>query len=61
ASSVSVKRVFSQAQQLLHSTRHRLSPTFIRASMCLGSWSRQNLVDDQDFMQIAVKKRKYDE
>lgn len=61
ASSVSVKRVFPQAQQLLHSTRHRLSPTFIRASMCLGSWSRQNLVDDQDFMQIAVKKRKYDE
>ncbi|KIJ15103.1 hypothetical protein PAXINDRAFT_77928, partial [Paxillus involutus ATCC 200175] len=46
---------------LLHFARNRLSPASIRTFMCLGSWSRHNLVDNQDVVKAVMKKRKRNE
>ncbi|KIK49060.1 hypothetical protein CY34DRAFT_70720 [Suillus luteus UH-Slu-Lm8-n1] len=58
ASSTAVERVFSQARQLLHFTRNRLSSASIRAFLCLGSWSRHDLIDTQDFLGVVMKTKK---
>ena len=61
ATSTAVERVFSQGQQLLHFTRNRLSPASIRASLCLGDWSRRDLLSTSDIVeaiQIRQDKRK---
>ncbi|KDQ49145.1 hypothetical protein JAAARDRAFT_109631, partial [Jaapia argillacea MUCL 33604] len=48
ATSTAVERVFSQGRQLLHFTRNRLSPSSIRAAICLGSWGRHDLIHMPD-------------
>jgi hypothetical protein len=45
ATSTAVERLFSQGRQLLHFTRNRLSPSMIRAFLCLGDWGKKDLVD----------------
>lgn len=58
ATSTAVERVFSQGRHLLHFTRNRLSPASIRAIMCLGDWSRRNLVSNKDVVDAIVNNRK---
>jgi hypothetical protein len=61
ATSTAVERVFSQGRQLLYFTRNRLSPASIRASLCLGDWSRRDLLSTSDIVeaiQIRQGKRK---
>ena len=59
ATSMEVEHVFSQGQQLLHFTRSRLGPSSIYAYMCLGSWSRHDLLLMGDLLSVlrATKKR----
>jgi hypothetical protein len=47
----------------LHFTRNRLSPSAIRAYLCLGSWARHGLVSAADFAKAiqSDSKRKRDE
>jgi hAT family C-terminal dimerisation region len=59
ATSTEVERVFSQGRQLLHFTRNRLAPSSIRAYMCLGSWSRHDLLLMGDLLSaLRPRKRK---
>jgi hypothetical protein len=46
--------VFSKGRQLLHFTRNRLSAKSVRTFLCLGSWSKHDLVGDKEF-QAAVR------
>ncbi|TFY79033.1 hypothetical protein EWM64_g4980 [Hericium alpestre] len=57
ATSTAVERVFSQGRQLLHFTRNRLSPYSIRAYLCLGSWSRHNIISFEQFLNAATEKK----
>jgi hypothetical protein len=50
ATSTAVERVFSKGRHLLHFTRNRLSPSSIRAYLCLGSWARKGLLSVDDFL-----------
>lgn len=50
ATSTAVERVFSRGRHLLHYTRSRLSGASVRAYMCLGDWSRNDLISDKDIM-----------
>lgn len=43
-----VERLFSQGRILLSHIRNRLSAQTARALMCLGAWSRADMVDDRD-------------
>ncbi|KAF5309387.1 hypothetical protein D9619_012291 [Psilocybe cf. subviscida] len=52
--SVNVERVFSQGRILLSHLRNRLSSATIRASMCVGEWSRMGFVRTQDITATAV-------
>jgi len=63
ATSTAVKRVFSQGRQLLSFTRNRLSPSSIRAFLCLGSWGRHDLVVFEDVLSAVNgnSKRKWEE
>ncbi|KIL63554.1 hypothetical protein M378DRAFT_53484, partial [Amanita muscaria Koide BX008] len=45
ATSTAVERLFSQGRQLLYFTRNRLSPTMIRAFLCLSDWGKRDLID----------------
>lgn len=58
--STAVERVFSQGRHLLHFTRNRLSPSTIRAYLCLGSWARHGLVTVTDIAKAiqSTSKRK---
>jgi len=47
ATSTSVKYVFSQQRKLLLLTHFQLSASSIRKILCLGSWSRIDLFQDQ--------------
>ena len=58
ATSTEVERVFSQGQQLLHFTRNRLSPSSIRAYMCLGSWSRHELLSMENLLSVLREKKR---
>ncbi|KAJ7776298.1 hypothetical protein B0H16DRAFT_1302414, partial [Mycena metata] len=49
ATSTGVECVFSQGRQLLHFTRNRLSAKSVQMFLCLGSWSKHDLVGDQVF------------
>jgi hypothetical protein len=57
ATSTAVERVFSQGRHLLHFTRNRLSPSSIRAYLCLGSWGRHGMLRTEDVL-AAVRSRK---
>ncbi|KAJ6545606.1 hypothetical protein B0H19DRAFT_846600, partial [Mycena capillaripes] len=49
ATSTGVERVFSKGRQLLHFTHNRLSGKSVRTFLCLGSWSKHDLVGDKEF------------
>ncbi len=53
ATSVYVERQFSRGRLLISSVRNRLSAQSIRELMCLGCWSRQGFVEDEDFKVVA--------
>lgn len=50
ATSTAVERVFSQGRQVLHFTRNGLSSQSLREFLCLGSWSRHNMVLISDLL-----------
>ncbi|KAJ7079691.1 hypothetical protein C8R44DRAFT_654011, partial [Mycena epipterygia] len=54
ATSTGVEHVFSKGRQLLHFTCNRLSAKSVRVFLCLGSWSKHDLVGDKEF-QNAVR------
>ncbi|KAF8218093.1 hypothetical protein K438DRAFT_1557905, partial [Mycena galopus ATCC 62051] len=55
AMSTVIERVFSKGHQLLHFTRNHLSEKLpCWTFLCLGSWSRHDLVGDKEF-QSAVR------
>ncbi len=58
ATSTEVERVFSQGRQLLSFTHNRLTPSSIRAYMCLGSWGRCDLLLMGDFLSALRAKKK---
>ncbi|KAJ7193082.1 hypothetical protein GGX14DRAFT_379502 [Mycena pura] len=53
ATSVYVERQFSRGRLLVSSVRNRLSAESIRQLMCLGCWSRQGFVEEEDFKVVA--------
>lgn len=63
ATSTAVERVFSQGRHLLHFSRNRLMPKSIRALLCLGSWSNNELLDMPSLVAAITpsKKRKFSE
>ncbi|KAL4064063.1 hypothetical protein V8B97DRAFT_2011168 [Scleroderma yunnanense] len=62
ATSTAVERVFSQGCQLLHFARNRLSPSTIRAYLCLGAWGRYDLFFMEDLLAaVTSRKRKQSE
>ena len=57
---MAVERVFSQGRQLLHFTRNRMNSSTLRAHLCLGSWSRLDLIQTSDLikaMPLGTKRR----
>ncbi|KAF9223351.1 hypothetical protein BS17DRAFT_135213 [Gyrodon lividus] len=57
-----VGRVFSYGRQLLHFTRNRLSPSAIRAFLCLGALGMCNLLFMEDLLTaVTNRKRKWEE
>ncbi|KAF5372622.1 hypothetical protein D9758_005249 [Tetrapyrgos nigripes] len=55
ATSTSVERVFLSGRQLLVFTRNRLSGWSICRFLCLGSWSKKDLMQDKDIMDALMK------
>lgn len=53
ATSVDVERVFSKGRLVLSHVRNRLSVESTRALMCLGAWSRLDLVKSEDVLAAA--------
>lgn len=53
ATSVDVERVFSKGRLVLSHVRNGLSIQSTRALLCLGTWSKMNLVKDNDVMKAA--------
>ena len=53
ATSVDVERVFSKGRLVLSHVRNRLSVESTRALMCLGAWSRLDLVKSEDILAAA--------
>ncbi|KAF8215442.1 hypothetical protein K438DRAFT_1453841, partial [Mycena galopus ATCC 62051] len=49
ATSTGVEQVFSKGHQLLHFTRNWLSGKSVCTFLCLGSWSKHDLVGDKEF------------
>ena len=61
ATSTSVEWIFSQGCHLLSFSCNRLSSKTVRASLCLGSWSRNDLIIIANVMAAVnsgTKKRK---
>ncbi|KAJ7151170.1 hypothetical protein C8R46DRAFT_842119, partial [Mycena filopes] len=58
ATSTAVERAFSMGRHLLHFTRNRLSPSSIRAFLCLGDWGRRNLLDTNDLLEACSSKKR---
>lgn len=54
ATSVDVKRTFSQGRLVLSEVRNRLSVQSTRALMCLGVWSLMGYVHDSDVNAAAL-------
>jgi hypothetical protein len=54
ATSVDVERLFSRGRLLLSHVRSRLSAQSTRALLCLGYWSRLNLVRTEDVTQVSA-------
>jgi hypothetical protein len=56
--STAVEHVFSKGQQLLLYTRNRLSPASIHSLLCIGDWSRKDLVHMPDLVEAIGGKKK---
>jgi len=54
ATSVDVKRAFSQGRLLLSHVRSRLSVQSTQALMCLGAWSLRGFVKDSDVQAVTI-------
>jgi hypothetical protein len=54
ATSVGVERIFSKGRLLLSHIRNRLSVQSTRALMCLGVWSLQGYVRDNDINVVTA-------
>jgi hypothetical protein len=54
ATSVGVERTFSKGRLLLSHIRNRLSVQSTRALMCLGVWSLQGYVRDNDIKAVTA-------
>lgn len=54
ASSVNVERTFSRGRILIPHLRNRLRGETIRALMCFGDWSRQDLFSNQELVDYLV-------
>ena len=55
ATSVDVEQLFSKGHILLLHLRNGLSANSIRASLCLGDWSKHGLVKDEDVLLVTEK------
>ncbi|KAF5317480.1 hypothetical protein D9758_019086 [Tetrapyrgos nigripes] len=55
ATSTSVERVFSFGRQLLVFTRNRLSALSLRRFLCLGSWSKKDMIQDKDVLDALLE------
>ncbi|KIK78519.1 hypothetical protein PAXRUDRAFT_163827, partial [Paxillus rubicundulus Ve08.2h10] len=53
ATSIDVERLFSRGRLLLSHVRSRLSAQSTRALLCLGIWSKLNLVSDDDVKRVS--------
>jgi hypothetical protein len=53
ATSVSVERVFSKGRLVISHIRNRLSGQSTRALLCLGAWTKQNLVKNSDLIEVS--------
>ncbi|KAK6968880.1 hypothetical protein R3P38DRAFT_2589313, partial [Favolaschia claudopus] len=53
ATSVYVERQFSRGRLLISSIRNRMTGETARALMCLGCWSQQGFIDDEDIFAVA--------
>ncbi|KAK7007066.1 hypothetical protein R3P38DRAFT_2554239, partial [Favolaschia claudopus] len=53
ATSVYVEIQFSRGRLLISSIRNRLSAETGRMLMCLGCWSQQGLIDDEDMKEVT--------
>ncbi len=51
---MAVERVFSQGRLLLSHLRNRLEVQSTRALICLGDWSRRNMVKNEDLLDAAA-------
>lgn len=54
ATSVDVERLFSCGRLLLSHVRSRLTAQSTRALLCLGYWSRLNLVKTDDVVKVSL-------
>lgn len=54
ATSIDVERLFSRGRLLLSHVRSRLSAQSTRALLCLGFWSKLNLVKPEDVSKVMV-------
>ncbi|KAJ2927840.1 hypothetical protein H1R20_g9248, partial [Candolleomyces eurysporus] len=52
ATSVAVEHVFSKGQLIISHIRNRLSGQSTRALLCLGAWTKQNLVKSLDLIEV---------
>lgn len=53
ATSVDVERLFSRGRLILSHVRSRLTAQSTRALLCLGYWSRLNLVKTEDILKVS--------
>ncbi|KIM56126.1 hypothetical protein SCLCIDRAFT_133299 [Scleroderma citrinum Foug A] len=53
ATSIDVEQLFSRGHLLLSHVRSRLSAQSTRALICLGTWSKLNLVKDSNVKQVT--------
>jgi hypothetical protein len=56
--STAAERVFSQGRHLLSFTQNRMTLRTIRSCLCLGSWSRNDLIAMEDIVSVVEKKKK---
>jgi hypothetical protein len=51
---VDVERLFSRGRLILSHVRSRLNAQSTRALLCLGFWSRLNLVHTEDVLSVSA-------
>lgn len=51
--SIDVERFFSRGRLLLSHVRSRLSAHTTAAILCLGHWSRLNLIKNEDILKVT--------